>query len=92
MMNYNEFKVAFVEGLKERFAGAEVEELTVTKTNEAVDAVMIRQMGSKCSPTIYLGTAFREYQSNCDLDAVLDRVVEVLSSSENHPPPVGFYQ
>lgn len=90
MMNYNEFKVAFVEGLKERFAGETVEEVTVSKTNETVDAVMIRQADSKCSPTIYLGTAFREYQSNCDLDAVLDRVVEVLSSSENHPPRLDF--
>ena len=92
MMNYNEFKVAFVEGLKERFAGAKVEEVTVNKTNEVVEAVMIRQADSKCSPTIYLGTAFREYQSNCDLNAVLDRTVKVLASSENHPPPVGVYQ
>ena len=91
-MNYEQFVSAMLAGIKEYATQEEcVEKQEIIKNNGVVSVgIVIRTMGQKAAPLIYLEEYYQKYRAGAPLETL---VLHFLDRSRNAPaPPVWDYE
>lgn len=81
-MNFDEFKQAIVDNIKDylpaKFEESDVEVRQVLKNNDTVlDGLTIQDPDTNVAPTIYLNQFFEEYQNGRDLNDIIGDIADV---------------
>ena len=81
-MNFDEFKQAIVDNIKDylpaKFEESDVEVRQVLKNNDTVlDGLIIHDPDTNVAPTIYLNQFFEEYQNGRDLNDIIGDIADV---------------
>ncbi len=92
MNNYDNFKENFIENLKEKLyeQGTQVTVSinTVTKLNEAYDAIMIMPEGSNIGVNIPINGFYEALDNGKTYEEVVDKAVEVINSGISQRPDI----
>lgn len=86
-MNFDEFKQAIVDQIKDylpdRYQDMDVILQQITKNNDTVlDAVLISNVETNISPTIYVNGMYEDYQNGRSMDSILEQIADMRVSNE----------
>lgn len=86
-MNFDEFKQAIVDQIKDylpdRYQDMDVILQQITKNNDTVlDAVLISNVETNISPTIYVNGLYEDYQNGRSMDSILEQIADMRVSNE----------
>ena len=82
MLNYEEFKQAVADNIKDylpaKYEESHVEVKEVIKNNNMVlDGLLVSSPDSNISPTIYLNDYYEQYKNGKDIDAIIGDIADV---------------
>lgn len=88
-MNYEEFKQAVVDNIKdflpEKYQEAEISLQDVLKNNDVkLTGVVIKTEESNIAPNIYLDSFYKDYENGADFEDVLKDIAKVQTDHEVH--------